>query len=89
VEDPRVTSVQVVAVDDVVPEDRHVSILQLDVEGYEGPALQGALGTVERCRPTLVLETVPETDPVMDKLAGLGYRTQRSVNHNTVLIANG
>jgi FkbM family methyltransferase len=87
-EDSGVVTVQVVAIDDVVPEDRHVSMLQLDVEGHEGPALQGAMGTIERCRPVLVLETVPEGEPVMDKLSGLGYRTRRTVNHNTVLTAD-
>lgn len=88
-EDRRMATVRVVAVDDVVPEDRHVSILQLDVEGHEGPALQGAMGTIDRCRPVLVLETVPEGDPVMEKLSGLGYRTRQTVNHNTVLTVDG
>lgn len=81
------TTVQLVAVDDVVPAERDVSVIQLDVEGHEGPALQGAMSTIARCRPLLVLETVPEDDPVMLKLADLGYRPATTVNHNTVLTA--
>jgi FkbM family methyltransferase len=81
-------SVRVVSVDEVVPADRHVSIIQLDVEGHEGPALRGAMSTIERCRPTLVLETVPKGDPeVMERLAALDYRAVEQVNHNTVFVA--
>jgi FkbM family methyltransferase len=35
---------------------RACDLLCLDVEGYELPVLQGALGTLARCRPVLCLE---------------------------------
>lgn len=35
---------------------RHVGLIQLDVEGYEYPALLGAAETVARCRPIIQVE---------------------------------
>lgn len=49
-----------VRLDDVIPEDRPISILQLDVEGYEDGALRGATGIIRRNRPIIILETVPD-----------------------------
>lgn len=34
-----------------------VDLIQLDVEGHEGYAIQGALETIERCKPWIMLET--------------------------------
>jgi FkbM family methyltransferase len=48
-----------VRIDDVVPVSRQVAILQLDVEGYEREALRGGQETIRRCRPIIILETVP------------------------------
>lgn len=33
-----------------------VSVIKIDVEGAEGIVIDGALGTIERCRPTFVME---------------------------------
>jgi FkbM family methyltransferase len=33
-----------------------LDLLQLDIEGYEGPALRGAEATIARCRPILHIE---------------------------------
>ena len=51
-------SVPVERIDDVVS-NRHISIIHLDIEGYEEPALEGALQTICQCRPIIILETVP------------------------------
>lgn len=48
--------VSLLAIDDAVPVDRQVGILQLDVEGFEQHALSGAFETIKRCRPVIVLE---------------------------------
>ena len=42
--------------DTLVPAGRRVSILHLDVEGHERPALLGARRIVEHCAPMIVLE---------------------------------
>ena len=34
-----------------------VDLIQLDVEGHEGYAVQGAIETIKRCKPLIILET--------------------------------
>jgi FkbM family methyltransferase len=84
-----ITSVRVVSVDDMVPHDRHVSVIQLDVEHFEQEALSGALKTIERCRPILILENVPEQSWMSANILGLGYRHLGKVNINTVFACSG
>jgi FkbM family methyltransferase len=49
--------VEVTTLDALIAKDRNVSVLHLDIEGFEEPALLGAVETVTRCKPFLVLET--------------------------------
>lgn len=72
------------SIDSRVPADRTLSVLQLDVEGHEQAALEGALATLRRCRPLIVLESVPSEEWVAEHLAPLGYRAVERVHHNTV-----
>ena len=69
-----VTSVDALELDDL-------DLLQLDVEGYEWHALQGAIETIRRCRPLIQVELRNFTNryghsdgEVRAFLAGLGYR---------------
>ncbi len=81
--------VPIVALDDVVPQDRDVSIVQLDVEGFEQKALKGALGTLRRCRPLLVLEHLPLKPEWHERnILALGYREIGTISRNTVLTAS-
>ncbi|MGP6088617.1 FkbM family methyltransferase [Antarctobacter jejuensis] len=48
--------VEVSTLDDLCPADRIVSILHLDVEGHEKPALLGARRIIEQNAPMIVLE---------------------------------
>lgn len=75
-----------VTVDEAVPSERHVSVLQLDVEGHERFALAGAMDTIKRCKPMIVLETVPK-DWISEHLAPLGYRATSITDWNTVYTA--
>lgn len=77
--------VQIVRIDDVVPEDRTVSMIQLDVEGYERHALMGALRTIRQSLPTLILETLPDEEWIARNLTPLGYREGERVPYNVVL----
>jgi FkbM family methyltransferase len=77
--------VRLVAVDDVVPADRRVAAIPLDVEGHEQEALQGALATIVRWRPLIVLETMPAPAWVAEHLTPLGYTPQQPVDRNVVL----
>jgi FkbM family methyltransferase len=78
-------TVDVVTVDDSIPPDRQVSLIQLDVEYFEKQALAGALRTIRRCRPILVLENLPEELWLSEHLFPLGYRLGGQVHDNTVL----
>ena len=80
-----VESVQSVAIDDVLPSDREVSVIQFDLEGFEQEALTGALETIRRCLPIIVCETLPAHDWLEANLFVLGYEIGESIHHNTVL----
>jgi FkbM family methyltransferase len=75
--------VATVRLDDVLPEQADIGVLQLDVEGFEERALKGALDTITRCRPILILETVPEAF-MESSITPLGYRQAGSVCGNTI-----
>jgi FkbM family methyltransferase len=82
-------SVQIVTVDDEVESDRDVSIIQLDVEGHEKEALTGALKTIRRCLPIIILEVLPnstllESDWFFDNILSLGYRRIHGIHSNSV-----
>jgi FkbM family methyltransferase len=82
-------NVDIVAIDDIVPGDRNVSIMQLDVEGYEQEALTGGLQTIRRCRPMIVLEVPPDSDLTRSEwfsrtLLSMGYRQTAEVHYNQV-----
>jgi FkbM family methyltransferase len=77
--------VAMVALDDVLVSDRRVAVIHLDVEGYEKEALLGAMRTIERFRPMIILESVPRASWVEEHLAPFGYRVQGRVDYNTVL----
>ena len=56
--DPDIEEIQVnvVRLDDVIPETTKVAFIKIDVEGGEYGVLNGALRTIERGKPTIVVE---------------------------------
>jgi FkbM family methyltransferase len=79
--------IELVSVDATVGADRRVAAIHLDVEGHEQTALTGALATIERCRPLIVLETLPEASWLAENVEPLGYRVEARVERNYVLRA--
>ncbi len=77
--------VDLLAIDEVIASDRPVAVIQLDVEGHERLALEGAMLTIERCRPLIMLESPPPQEWLAEHLEPLGYRTSESVDANVVL----
>ncbi len=82
-------SVEIHTIDDTVGQDRNVSIIQLDVEGHEKEALTGALRTIQRCLPTIVLEVLPNSTLLSsewfaENIQKLGYRKIKDVHENSV-----
>lgn len=87
----RTELVPVVTIDAAVPAERHVSVIQLDVEGFEQQALTGALGTIARCRPALVVEILPDSllrtsDWIPRNIFSRGYRLAGTVDGNAVYL---
>lgn len=86
--------VDIVRMDDIVDPDQDISIIQLDVEGYEKEALMGGMKTVKRCLPILILEILPGSMLLndiwfADNILSLGYERIKEVHGNSVFIVNG
>ena len=82
-------SVNILTIDDTVPSDREIAILQLDVEGHEQQALSGALLTIKRCRPIIILEVWPNSpllasDWFAKNITALGYQQTGQLHGNIV-----
>lgn len=77
--------VSIVRADDVIPADRRISILQLDVEGFEQEALEGALCTIRRCLPAMILENLPRDEEwFRQNILALGYVFRGKVHANSI-----
>lgn len=88
--DPRTDQeVRIVTIDSIVGRERPVSIIQLDVEDHEKAALTGALDTIRRCLPIIILEVRKGSDLLQspwfsDTILSLGYRQTTTLHGNTV-----
>ncbi|MEL7166190.1 MAG: FkbM family methyltransferase [Pseudomonadota bacterium] len=85
--------VDVVTLDTLIPQDRHISILHLDIEGFERPALQGARALVLRCKPVIIVE-VGKPRPMRlfaeflnDMLGTALYRPSGLIERNAIFVA--
>jgi FkbM family methyltransferase len=81
-----VENVDVVALDDILPAGRLVSVIQLDVEGQERSALAGAVHLVRSCLPILIVERLPPQSWLDEVLCPLGYHVDRQIHGNSVLL---
>ena len=77
--------IQIVTIDDIVPQSRAISIIHLDVEGYEERCLFGALRTIRQYRPIIIVESVPGADWMSENLLPLGYGVLENIPPNTIL----
>lgn len=84
-EEDEVVAVDLVTLDDEIALDEHISVIHLDVEGYEKKALSGARRTIERCAPILVLEEAPSQE-WLERNLPLPYAYYGNVDRNTVLM---
>lgn len=85
--DEEAMEVDVFRIDDTVPAERYISILQLDVEGYEKQALMGAIETIKRNKPIIILEDnnkIAESKWFEDTIMNLGYARANNLHHNSV-----
>jgi FkbM family methyltransferase len=75
--------VDVVTLDDCVPNDFPVDVLKIDVEGGEEGVIGGATRTIERCRPLIFIEYVDGAPAAKSFLHDLGYRFVSLDERNT------
>ncbi len=86
-------NVDVVTLDSLVPADRQVSILHLDVEGFEKPALLGASRLIQDNAPMIVLEAEKRwqrnmyLDFLGEHFPALGYRFCGGMERNAFYLA--
>ena len=80
--------ISVTTIDSVV--DEEVSIIQLDIEGFEMKALMGGIGTIRKYKPILILENVSGDEEFMQSdILPLGYKRFTKVDENTVWKVDG
>lgn len=75
----------VIKIDDAVPSDRDVGIIQLDLEGYELKALFGASETIRRCKPIIIFEKNLGVNECVKFLSLLGYQNAAELGPNLVM----
>lgn len=81
--------IKIVTIDDAVGMDRMVSIIHLDVEGYEKEALCGALKIINICLPILILEILPnstllDSEWFSENILKLGYHMVDTIEGNSI-----
>lgn len=82
-----IVDIEIRRLDDCIPDDRNISIIQLDVEGYEEEALKGAMGIIGRCKPILILEDEndsTEKDWFKNNVLVMGYSQIDEIHNNKV-----
>jgi FkbM family methyltransferase len=76
-----------------LPEGRAVDLIALDIEGYELPAIDGAIETITRYHPTVILEMkglgvkfgCPD-DRLQARMDELGYRQVDRIGRDSVFL---
>ena len=67
------TTVPSFKVDDLIPRNKKIDFVKIDVEGAEYNALLGASDLIKRCHPTIVSEFSPQTMPGISGVDGRKY----------------
>jgi FkbM family methyltransferase len=83
-----VVEIKIVTIDDIIPEDRNISIIQLDIEGYEKQALMGAIETIKRCRPIIIVEddtNLTKSKWFQENILPLKYHISGKLHYNTII----
>ncbi|MBW4034831.1 MAG: FkbM family methyltransferase [Proteobacteria bacterium] len=62
-----------VALDSVIPADRRIDLIKIDVDGAEYPAMQGCEQIIRRHRPAIISEFAPDLIPGISGVSGEDY----------------
>jgi FkbM family methyltransferase len=71
--DDRSAPVEVRQLDEVTLPDGPITLIKIDVEGYDEAVLRGARKTLLRDQPVLIIETWAGAPAIRELLSGLGY----------------
>lgn len=67
------TTVPCFRVDDLIPRNKNIDFVKIDVQGAEYNALLGASELIRRCHPTIVSEFSPDAMPGISGVDGVQY----------------
>ncbi len=90
VSDSGTIDVEVTTLDDLIDPSRNVSVLHLDIEGHELPALKGAQALIQRCKPIIILEAAKPrmrrmyATALRQMFPGLNYEMSGRIERNCV-----
>jgi FkbM family methyltransferase len=69
----RSTTVPCFRVDDLIPNNKRIDFVKIDVQGAEYNVILGASELIRRCRPTIVSEFSPDVMPGISGVDGREY----------------
>jgi FkbM family methyltransferase len=75
--------VKMVKLDSIIPKDFKISLIHLDLEGYEFEALKGAKEIIERDKPIIILEIDSRAVIYNDFMLSLNYITHKQLIYNS------
>ena len=75
--------VKMVKMDSIIPEDVKISVIHLDLEGYEFAALNGAKEIIERDKPIIVLEIDTRAVIYNDFMLSINYVPHKQLIFNS------
>ena len=75
--------VKTIKLDSIISNDTKISLIHLDLEGYEFEALKGAKEIIERDKPIIVLEIDSRAVTYNDFMLSLGYVTHKQLIFNS------
>ena len=70
----------------------HLDLIKLDVDGFEGKVIRGALETLRRLQPKIIMEVAPawtemrgdDIKAILKVIEQLGYKFYQEVNFNPI-----
>lgn len=75
----RIETVPLITIDSL--ELSRVDMMKIDVEGMECEVIEGAIKTIERCRPVMLVEMIKcDAQALCNRVGGLGYAVHLGVN---------
>lgn len=69
--------IPVTKLDDVIPENENVTLIKLDIEGYEKNAIIGSEKIITKCKPLIIAEMANQKlfDEFNNEMIKFGYYT--------------